>query len=346
MNWPRLIAATLALYALAVAPMQAKERVEFDFRVSDKALQSFTFVGTEADSFVKRDEKGLRFNVPKERKGTDNVGVELSHRIRGDFDMVLNYELLEIGNPGPQNGAGVVLRLVFDTPSPLAVQLTRLRKAPGGSRAKLFEDSGGKGEVFGAARITKKLNGTGDDWLVNNPRAADSKGRLRLVRTGTELHYWVMDGNSEYHRIRTDEIGTSDVKTVRLLCTTGNNRESQVAVDMRVNDFMIDADQFTIGVPVGTSGSLSATSSPLPTDTDTPNETAGHRGSLVLVLLLFVTVGILFVASALLFYLTQKRNGGTPAPTPQTSAKAPQEARKAPAARTPPKKLGSSDKSG
>src|SRR5262249_49728245 len=188
------------------------------------------------------------------------VGVEAPLRVGGDFEIDVGYELLGVGEPVPEKGAGLQMMVVFDAPSGLEARLTRLEKPlppgavmprrrlqvpvppPGGLRlpparaigipGRPFQHVMANGQTFGAARISTGADGK-ENLEVLNFRALEPRGRLKLKRAGTTAEYWVVDGLSEYHRICTKVVGDHDVQQVRLFCYGGNR---PVAVDVRFTD--------------------------------------------------------------------------------------------------------------
>src|SRR5262249_10950317 len=64
-------------------------------------------------------------------------------------------------------------------------------------------------------------------------------GRLRLVRNGAELSYFVTDGpDGEFTLLRKDPFGEKDLRQVRIIGTTAG---PTAALDVRVTDFRIRA---------------------------------------------------------------------------------------------------------
>jgi hypothetical protein len=224
MKWARL---ALCLLTLAIGQAQAREHVVFDFRKRIEDLPQLQLYGPDMDRVARTDDEGLRIDLPAGAK-QHKVGVELLHRIRGDFDIALGYELLQVSDPPPEVGAGVAVWIDFA--APLSASLTRLRKPP-------------RKDLFGANRITPGPDGKSKIGNIPVP-AQESRGKLRLVRTGPQVVYWVKDGEADYRRVRAEEMGTEEVKSLRVYCTTGARN---VAVSVRLLDLVIDADEFPGG---------------------------------------------------------------------------------------------------
>src|SRR6266566_4762863 len=138
---------------LAPAPAAAREHVILDFRLGMPGSTGLRLFGANAEAVAKTDAEGLRINLPPGRQDVNWVGVELPCRIHGDFEIAVGYELLAVGDPTPEAGGGVQVRLFLDTPAPVIAAVTRLRKPPASKLARLYEHVDPKGETFGAARI-------------------------------------------------------------------------------------------------------------------------------------------------------------------------------------------------
>src|SRR5947209_1349283 len=99
----------LCLLAVVLAPVraEAREHVLLDFRLGMPAATGLRLFGADAEAAVKTDAEGLRITLPARRQDVNAVGVELPCRIHGDFEMAVGYELLAVGEPTPEAGAGV-----------------------------------------------------------------------------------------------------------------------------------------------------------------------------------------------------------------------------------------------
>jgi hypothetical protein len=268
-----------------------RSHLAIDFRDGLGRLPSFQLIGPEAEAVVKTDARGLRITLPAGRADGNQVGVEFPLRLHGNFEIALGYELLTIGDPPPERGAGVMLRLEFDSPSPHAVQVTRLRKPPGGGDEPRFALVAPRGETFGAVQINQAADGK-EHLDAMNFRAGEPAGRLKLVRTGPQLEYWATEGAPEFHRLRSKMIGTPDVQTIRLVCTSGYDH---AAVDVRFTDLVLDADRLP----------AQAESAPPARAQSAPPAPAARRPPYLALGVL--AGGLLTAAALLLVYLLGKR---------------------------------------
>jgi hypothetical protein len=202
-----------------------QQHLAIDFRAG-ATLPPHTFTGDDIDSLVKRDADGLRITLAADRQHLAPVGLELPVWVRGDFDLSLGYEFLAVGEPIPTYGVGVALRVLFGEPSSLTALMSRTRKPV-------------LGEVFGTFKLIKGPDGKDKYHEALEPKATHPRGRMRLRRTGTLLHFLVAEGGADYRELRAMEIGTEDVRLLKVYCNTD---WKPVLLDMRFTDIDIRAD--------------------------------------------------------------------------------------------------------
>ncbi|HEY7423475.1 MAG TPA: DUF1583 domain-containing protein, partial [Gemmataceae bacterium] len=203
------------------------QHLAFDFR---KGIHNFSALSLEgpddADKLVKTDAQGLRVTLPAGRADTRPVIVALEKRLRGNFEITLGYELIAIGEPVPRYGAGVTMRLWFDAPTFLSAILSRNQSE--------------WGNVFAAHKIIKDSEGK-EKYLDNVVKKThQSRGKLRLARIGSRLHYLRAEEEQDFRVMHSVEIGTADVHKAQFLCTT---TYTPIALDVRLTKLVIDADQ-------------------------------------------------------------------------------------------------------
>ncbi len=185
------------------------ERVEYQFRDGIAKHPLLRFIGPGVESMVATQAQGLRFNVPAGRSNTGEVGVESRRRLRGDFEITLEYELLAQPDPAPKLGAGATLQVLLDTPNAFKARMGRSRRPAGA--------------VFNANYLVLGPEGKENFHGLSAPPANDkeTKGHLRMVRTGKMLSYQVEEGGGRFRVIATKEVGLADVIAVQALCPTG-----------------------------------------------------------------------------------------------------------------------------
>ena len=180
------------------------ERVEFRFRDGFANNPMLRLVGEDADAMAVVQPQGLRFNVPAGRKNTDYVGVESRLRLRGDFEITLAYELVGLPDPPPPLGAGAALKILLDTQESRMAVMDRLHRPADA--------------VFGANVIISDKH---RHLMVEAADAKETKGQLRMVRTGKKLSYQIQEGSPDFHEFATFEIGDTDVIGVQALAAAG-----------------------------------------------------------------------------------------------------------------------------
>jgi predicted RNA-binding Zn-ribbon protein involved in translation (DUF1610 family) len=259
-----------------------REHVTFDFRNGIENYPALSLQGPPTEELVKTDAQGLRVSIPEGQQDTRPVEVALEHRIHGDFDIVLSYELIAVGKPVPKWGAGVVIRVYFDAPSSPTALISRMKKPSGDS--------------FASHRT--RVGPDGKDQYLNNidVKATGSKGRLRLVRTGPSLQYLVAEDGADFKFMQSVEIGTDDVKDVKVYCHTMYN---PISLDARLIELVIDADQFPDGIPAAQTAAA-------------PESAPARReGSWKVVVL---GVGSVLAFGAVGVWIYRRRRGQTPTP--------------------------------
>jgi hypothetical protein len=291
----RLAGGLLALLAVALTASAAcaKEHIAFDFRTRMEKMPALRLSGPDAEIVARTDSQGLRLTLPDERQDTNVVGVDLPVRIRGDFDIVLTYELLTVSEP--PLGAGVHLRLKFDSPTQLDATVIRVRSP--------MKDEAASFRVVHDPQTLEK-------WLWRGrlyPK--ESHGKLRIVRIGPRLQYFAADGQGEFADIGSEDFGAADVKLVRAFASSG---WKPVITDLRLIDLTIDADSF----PDGVAANASADS---PDATETPAGIEGQRWVVVVAVLGLLLFGAAIVVGVWLFLRYRPAQQPQPAPAPTTT---------------------------
>jgi hypothetical protein len=234
----------LLLFRLAAGrqePAEESKDLVYDFRKPFESLPGLTLIGPGAEEVVQTDAEGLRITLPEGRQDCRSVGIARDSPIRGDFDIDLGFEVLAVGKDIPNPAAGLQMRLSFESPASVWFALSRFRNRYAPQPADLFGVVGHDGETFAGYDITILPDDREKPHGID-VRARESRGRLKLKRTGSTLEFWVSDGGSPYQQIRSDEVGTKDVQTLELFGFSG---WAPVAVDVRFTDLVLTADQLT-----------------------------------------------------------------------------------------------------
>ncbi len=285
---------------LKSAPRDYPEGVEYQLREGIEKHPSLRFVGADAAAMAKTDAQGLRFLVPDDRQGNGYVGVESLKRLRGDFEITMQYELLNLPDPPPEHGAGVVVLIQLDTPDFFKAHFGRVL-LPNGPK-------------YGANYLVTGADGK-EEFKGISVHPADEKqrsGSLRLVRTGKRVAYQIAEGPSGgFLTIETKDIGTADVVSARALCYTG--WRSDVSVDIRLNSLELRADQMPTDKanPAAVAPDAPAAA---------PQEAASRSWLVALLIVALMLTVLLASAVGLLFFLRQRRQPGE-IPLPRHKAK-------------------------
>lgn len=209
--------------------------------------------GPDADRCVVPEAEGIRIQLPVgypgQRPGT---GLLSSFGIKGDFEVTVGFEIVgEVG--AVEQGKAIDLSLVVVPREPSVPDVWRKANQ---NRALLSRlgDSSEEGGRFIAA-VTKWSEETPKDkWgneilsdkekIVSRELAATSRrGKLRLVRTGTQLAFLVAEGEAaDFTLLEALEFGDKEVKNVRVLGATGG---AASGLEVRLHDLSVRADALT-----------------------------------------------------------------------------------------------------
>lgn len=262
------MAAFVPLLLPAIGLAQEKGKKVYDL---SRELPEVKVFGPQAEEPVKREKEGLRITLAAARKDLAIVGIEIPVAINGAFDISTGFEILKIAGTISQYGAGVAIRVHFDTPDLRDALISRTRRAEGGDKASAF-------------LVMKKPDGKDDYKWQKEIAPASPKGRLRISRTGGVVQFWVKDGDGDYVSLKSVDAGPEPVKSVKVYATSNYHRTE---IDVRLTDVSIDAEQ--------------GPSPPAVTETDVANPPPpGGRGRLlgatgVLLALVLGAVGIYWI---------------------------------------------------
>jgi hypothetical protein len=276
----------------------------FDFRSGLEKYPALSLQTFDVATVVKTDEEGLRIILPGGQGDTRPVKLRLGHRLRGDFNIVLSYELLKVGAPVPKYGAGVVMRAWFDAPSSPSAMVSRFRQSTGEDR-------------FGAHKTIKGPDGK--DEYVNNrhDKPSTSKGKLRLARTGPTVQYLVADDGREFKTILSAEFGTGDIQVLDVDCHT---MYAPIALDVRLKELVLEADDFPDGLPFAGNPAVP------PEDVVSSTGAPQPKGLLTAVMLSVLTLFALGAMGVWLVTRRRRATAGKAAPVSPEGGTQPQDA--------------------
>lgn len=230
----------ILICGLLAKPGLAQDEFVLDF-TSDSINERFMqYIGPHARDAIKQTNRGLIIKLPTGKKGRPQVGLRPKFAIPGDFEITVEYELVDVDPPKKGYGAGVMLRAFKDME----------KGEEGVRRVNLARFNRPQGEV-----ISTNYWKLEDGKLSPNAERFDagaSRGRLRLKRTGSFLHYLAAMGDSkEFLELRAIEFGTEPLKWVGILGDTGGSEEP---ITVRITKLTIRADDLPIS-PSASQGS-------------------------------------------------------------------------------------------
>jgi hypothetical protein len=198
--------------------------------------QRIELMGPDADQCVKFEPAGLRITLPAGHPGErPSTGINLALPIRGDFEITVNYEVLQEPTAADTGKTGTRMNLAIqlDTPKWDVAAIVR----------KVTET---KGTVFNSWQSRwNEATGKRQERIDAFPAQASS-GRLRLVRTGADIYFLLADGpEKDFVPLQRYLFGAEDVRDVRLVGSTGGPKAS---LDVRLTDWRIRSESL-VGQP-------------------------------------------------------------------------------------------------
>jgi hypothetical protein len=266
------------LWAAPVSAQPPGKIIQHDFRGRKPLGADWKIVPPDHEDFVKFEDEGLRVTIPKTRLSNQPIGVRLSFPATGDFEITTAYELLSADKPPPKgNGVGIGFNLIVRNDYQKFAKLGHFLLASG-------ENS------FVAERTFK--GETNNQWK-SVPTTAMA-GRLKVIRTGSELRYLVAEAPAnEFREILRADFTPEDLEIVRLGV---NNNASPAGVDARIADISI---RFGAAVPGANPAAADGQASP-------------QRGGNMLILILTGVGLLLIMAIAIIVTAWRKRRADKP----------------------------------
>jgi len=216
-----ILIATAATYAASAA------EIGQDFRGAPYNPALFRPTGPNASGAITSDSQGLRITLTQEHGMRPAVGLALRSGLKGDFEITMEFELIQVEQPTGGNGAGVSIWITMVSYSKEAATVARFAR-PGGE------------QIFLSHRASTEPDGKRVHHGGPPLTTAATSGKLRLTRTGEMLSYRVSEGSSEaFHELYEVEIGEDDIDMVRFAADNGG---SPTLVDVRIKEVTIRSD--------------------------------------------------------------------------------------------------------
>ena len=214
---------------------EPKKEYARDFDQSFKGVQpdrkDLALSGLDAEKCIKYEAEGLRITLPAGYpRARPDVGVVTRFPVRGDFEITLDYEILQELGPAESDSSGARfgLTLALSTPAINSATLTRKTSAT---------------EIDYIAWRSVSMEPDGPtEAAAKTFKTMAKSGRLRLVRNESTMLFCVAEGaEQEFKLLDKTSIRHEDLRNIRVFGTTGDKNAS---LDVRVTNLRIRADAF------------------------------------------------------------------------------------------------------
>jgi hypothetical protein len=210
-----------------------------DFRNHSFDNRRLRLIGTGATSLLKPASEGLSVALPA---GTnlDEVGFAPRFRLRGDFQITLDYRISELTRPKQGYGVGPGIYVMTASEDRQAATLGRVFRVK-------------EGHVFTAHHARES---DGDSPRQQSVRFFDTdtdEGQLRLERIGSRLQYSVAGSDGSWRMLHETEFTDGDVTLARIALNrngAGDKIPATVvfrSAVIRADRFVGDDDEFAMG---------------------------------------------------------------------------------------------------
>ncbi len=263
--------------------INAPQRFFQSFKGLTRPIPGWYFNGPDAENFVKWEPEGVRLTLPSGNPGpTPTLGINTSMPVKGDFEVTVGYEILT--EPSPADAGKDQTRFTLDVvlvgPQSDAATLSRRISSWGGN------------QFYAWLRKWEPASGTKKQQGKEMPAQAKT-GRLRIMRAGDEIFYFVSEAAEQGFRfVAKFPFSLDDINTFRIVGITGGPKAE---LDVRFTEMLIRAESLPNAAPptVANSPQQAATNPPPP------------NSSLSLVLLLGLIITLL--AAGGLWFLFHRR---------------------------------------
>lgn len=232
------IALVLALLSVIGAGASALGEKRIDLRNSqfDNAALGLVHAGTSR--LVVPETDGLRMMIPPAAR-VDEVGIQPRVSLRGDFEIIVTYEIIKIVPPKSGYGCGPRIYISTASDDEQAATISRMKRVK-------------EGDSFCAhsARYVAAEQGERQrKHVIHVAPAAAGSGRLCLRRTGKDLH-WLADDAERgvFIELHTAPFTDADVSYVQISLHRGG---AKTAAEARWKEVILRADEFVGGRDTG-----------------------------------------------------------------------------------------------
>jgi Protein of unknown function (DUF1583) len=213
----------------SLGPTSPEARIDFRGKPLNHPL--FRPSKPEQARYLVSEPAGLRINVPP-GETTEPVGVTFFQQLLGDFDITVQYELLQArGRPGDW-GSGIQLLLPIDNEKEDRLIIARY-------------EHGAWGQTYQYFLMTNAPDGSRQAAQTRTAPANPSQptGRFHVVRQGDNISVFIAEGagSEAYRKLGTFAVGN---QPVRLLRVAANPERDMLPVDIRIGEIAVKAEQF------------------------------------------------------------------------------------------------------
>jgi len=234
----------LALLLASLGQTDKKKEFYQDFRGGGAVHHALTPFGPNRDQAIRQESRGLLIALPAKRRDARAVGLAPKFRIAGDFEITIDYEILSADEPTSGNGVGVgiwaKLRSDDDQTVALAHLIRPKQQASGAQQSKPAAGSKVRNE-FVSTFSCEGADPEGKRDLKAKSLATDGHaGRLRLIRTGSELTFLAAEENAAFQELQRVNVSTDALMGLRL---SANTSGAPCKLSLRLHDIRIRAGE-------------------------------------------------------------------------------------------------------
>ncbi|QDT89700.1 DUF1583 domain-containing protein [Gimesia algae] len=219
----------ICLVQLSTGALQAeqeKRELKFDFLGEQFDNGQLVPLGRGIVKLIEPRRDGLFLRLPAGHK-ISSVGISPRFQLSGDFEITASYEVPGWKNPESGYGMGPSVYLRMHDEKESAAMIGRLLRP-------------GKKHVF-STTLSTTVEGK-RNFDVKLVDAKQNSGKLKLIRTGSQLKFLVSDGaGDEFRELREVELGTADVDLLRL---GAQQSDLETPVQVLWKDLSITAEAF------------------------------------------------------------------------------------------------------
>jgi hypothetical protein len=194
--------------ALALAGTARAGEIQIDFRKANFDNATLTLMGDRAEDLIKPTERGLLVRIPPKER--DPVPIGFAPRgvaLHGDFEIVVEYELLRYDRPPPRDWVAAGIVVDFWAP---ANRVLKVERTFGPDRSDHFTSDSVAGRTTVVRLPSKQVP------------ASSRAGKLSVERTGSTVRAYYADGSNMFKLLRVEEMGTGDAMILRIGAETSS----------------------------------------------------------------------------------------------------------------------------